>query len=136
AADLSDRVVRVAVAADMLVGGEDRLHRLDMGVAFERRPGGHPLVAERAEHDALDPRHVERLQPGARDPVEQAARGLGGGIGLENDDHRKGPWRWWATKNPPLGAGPIESRPLRVGSYRSATPSRRRPPPAERKGAP
>ena len=102
AADRDDRVVRMEVARDKLVGGKDRLHRFDVRVAVERELGEHPFVAERAEHHALGPRHVERLEAGGRNAVEQPLGGLGGGVRLEDDDHRDFLGDW-AIKNPPVG---------------------------------
>jgi hypothetical protein len=99
-ADSNDRVVRMKLAADELVGREDRLQRFHHRVAVERELRQHPFVAERAEHDALGARHVERLQALLGDPVEQFLRRFGGCFALEDDDHftfhsirgkRKGP---------------------------------------------
>ena len=86
-AEANDRVVRMHLPADELVGRQDRLHRFHHRMSFERQLGEHPLVAEGAEHDALGAGHVERLQPLRLDLLDQLAGGFGGGFGLENDDH-------------------------------------------------
>jgi hypothetical protein len=79
--------VGVELAADELVGRQDGLDRLDVRVAVQRELGQHALVAQRAEHDALGARHVQRLEAGARDAIEQPLRAFGRGITLQDDDH-------------------------------------------------
>ena len=92
-AEADDRVVRVHLAADQLVGRQDRLHRFHHRVAVEAELGEHALVAERAEDDALGAGHVERLQALLLDPREDLVGGFLCGFALENDDHCLGcPW--------------------------------------------
>ena len=86
-ADVDHRVVRVELAPDQLVGREDRLDRLDIGMMLEAEFGQHPLVAEGAEHDPLAARHVKRFQPLRLDPGEQFVDDLGRRVGLHHDDH-------------------------------------------------
>ena len=79
--------MRVKVAGDELVGGEDRLHRFHHRMAFEVERGEDALVAERAEHDPLDAGHVQRLQAELFDLGEQRLGDLGCRFGLEDNDH-------------------------------------------------
>ena len=70
--------MRVHLAADELVGREDRLDALHHRVAVEVEVGDHPLVAERAQHDAFGAGHVERFEADFGDAGEQGF-GIGGG---------------------------------------------------------
>ncbi len=91
------------LAADELVGREDRLQRFHHRVAVESQFSKHPLVTERAEHDAFDARHVEGLQALCGDPIEQLAGRFSGGFGLQDDDHVSVSSLANVKKNPPGG---------------------------------
>ena len=89
-AHFDHRIVRMKLTADQFVGGKDRLDALDRRVTLDRKFGEDSFVAERTEHYALGPRHVQRLETGIADLLEQALGAVGGCVGLQYDDHGRG----------------------------------------------
>src|SRR5947209_6020522 len=80
-------VVRVDPARDELVGREGRLDRFDHRVAVEVALGEDALIAQRAEHDPLTPRHIRRLEALRLDLGEDFLGHFLGGFALQNDGH-------------------------------------------------
>ena len=72
-------------------------------MAVEVELGEHALVAKRAQHHPLGPRHVERFQPLGLDPLENLVGDRLGRFTFQNDDHCKSPWNRERGKKKPAG---------------------------------